>query len=317
MSKRRFPRLTRLLLSAIPRLDRYRRPRLPFPKRDAQRPASLPFISGDTFRRHCEHIFDETDVPFDAAAIRRGDRVFVNGALLGPFFRHAFPRITQAFVLVSHNSDHCVPGPYAEYLEHPRLLAWFTQNQDRIHPRLQPLPIGLANAHWPHGDIRKIEPLVASEFGRDRHPELLAYANFSQRRKHGARPEVWKAFADSSFCYQAEKLPYGEYLQDMQRFRFVISPPGNGPDCHRHWEALLMGCVPVMKRSPLDPLFADLPVVLVEKWSEVTSDFLQAQDLALRELAPNRDKLYAHYWLDQLDAARISTGQPWAEHGAA
>ena len=41
------------------------------------RPTSEPFISGDTVRNMCQHIFDETGQPFSPENIKCGDTVFV------------------------------------------------------------------------------------------------------------------------------------------------------------------------------------------------------------------------------------------------
>jgi hypothetical protein len=36
-----------------------------------------------------------------------------------------------------------------------------------------------------------------------------------------------------------------------------------------------MGCIPIVKRSPIDYLYADLPVAIVDEWSEITALNLQ------------------------------------------
>ena len=64
-----------------------------------------------------------------------------------------------------------------------------------------------------------------------------------------------------------QRLP--ALLADYARHAFVISPHGRGLDCYRTWEALLMGCVPIVKRSPLDRLYHGLPVAIVDDWREI------------------------------------------------
>ena len=32
-------------------------------------------------------------------------------------------------------------------------------------------------------------------------------------------------------------------------FAFVLCPHGGGLDCHRNWEALCLGCIPIVKTS--------------------------------------------------------------------
>jgi hypothetical protein len=56
----------------------------------------------------------------------------------------------------------------------------------------------------------------------------------------------------------------------MAAHAFVASPHGNGLDCHRTWEALALGCIPIVKRSPIDKVFQGLPVWIVGSWKEVT-----------------------------------------------
>jgi hypothetical protein len=47
----------------------------------------------------------------------------------------------------------------------------------------------------------------------------------------------------------------------------VLSARGNGLDCHRTWELLLLGSIVITRTSPLDPLFEDLPVAIVKDWT--------------------------------------------------
>jgi hypothetical protein len=97
----------------------------------------------------------------------------------------------------------------------------------------------------------------------------------------------------------------GNYPEELARHRFVCCPPGNGLDTHRMWEALYMGTIPVVLRNPVTEAFADLPIVAVSDFAEVTLPFLQKEyeELSRREFA--WDKLKLSYWARQLDAARL------------
>ena len=82
------------------------------------------------------------------------------------------------------------------------------------------------------------------------------------------------------------------------RYRFRLSPPGNGMDCHRTWEAIYLGVVPVVKRGPLDGLFVDLPVLLVDQWDELNADMLSGKWDAMTKRYGGAvlDKLHFGYW---------------------
>ena len=60
------------------------------------------------------------------------------------------------------------------------------------------------------------------------------------------------------------KLDRKAYLARMAASRFTLSPAGMGYDCHRHWEAVLVGTVPVLQdRGWHARTFAGLPVLAV------------------------------------------------------
>ena len=62
----------------------------------------------------------------------------------------------------------------------------------------------------------------------------------------------------------------------MAEYKFVISPVGGGFDTYRTWEALVLGCIPIIRRNPLSStLLAGLPVITVEEWTDVTPDNLR------------------------------------------
>ena len=77
--------------------------------------------------------------------------------------------------------------------------------------------------------------------------------------------------------------PFAEYLAQLASAYFCISPRGNGLDCHRTWEALYLGTIPVVTRSALTDHFSDIPMVVLDDWSEFKSV----------EFSPQR---YAQLW---------------------
>ena len=96
---------------------------------------------------------------------------------------------------------------------------------------------------------------------------------------------------------------WGAYTQNV----FVASPRGNGLDTIRTWEALMLGCIVIVQRIPGSPvieeLYADLPVVIIDRWSDLSRDFL---DRILSEYSRRTfryEKLTMQYWIDRIEAA--------------
>jgi len=193
-------------------------------------------------------------------------------------------------------SDDPVPDKWGFYLDDEKILAWFAVNPDRIHPKLHPIPIGIAYQFYEYGNVDTFNECIA-KYRSNRRTQLI-YMNFSLDTNPFHRRPVYEFFKDKDFLTHASRKPLKDYLIDVACHKFVLSPRGNGLDCFRTWEALLMGTFPVVKTSTLDSLFEDLPVVIVNDWSEVTPDFLEKKYLELKqkEKKYNWKKLYMPYW---------------------
>jgi len=63
-------------------------------------------------------------------------------------------------------------------------------------------------------------------------------------------------------------VPWPRFLQLLGVVAFVAAPWGHGLDTHRFWEALMMGSVPVVLSSPLDVLYKQFPVIILQSWQE-------------------------------------------------
>jgi hypothetical protein len=69
-----------------------------------------------------------------------------------------------------------------------------------------------------------------------------------------------------------------EYFLTIPTYKFVLSPEGNGIDCHRHYEALLSGCIPIIEDNPLTRKKYDgLPILWTHDYSEITESYLEEQ----------------------------------------
>jgi hypothetical protein len=260
-------------------------------------------LSGDTWRFFCDWELGHKK-KFDPEKVRSGDTIFVEYDSLNKFSRKYLPKIKHKFILITPNcewgSDNPLPGKHASLLENKKVAAWFLQNIDtKPSSRVIPIPIGLANQIWDHGNTKILDQYI--EWSKTPcEKNILAYVNFSVHTNAKERGPCLHYFSMFEWAKVMTPKNFSAYLNDLLQSVFVISPPGNGMDCHRTWEALLLGCYPIVKHSTLDPLYEGLPVVMVHDWSEVTYEFLQRKLLELQSLSWSRDKLYAHYWFMQV-----------------
>ncbi len=259
----------------------------------------LPFVSGDAFRFFCDYVLDEEDSSLDPLSVKPGSAIFVKTDYLGYFFLKIHPRIRHPYVLVTHNSDYSVPGGFFPFLEEDKILAWFGQNiDDNTHPKIHPIPIGIANRYWGHGNGQAIQEVQAGNIPR----ENSLYLNFAIGTFPEERQRAYSLLSKAPFSYPSLPKQFNGYLRDLASCKFVASPRGNGLDTHRLWEALYVGSYPIVKSSTLDPLYADLPVVIIHDWSEVTKEFLDQKEKELKGKTFSLEKLYMDYWVHLIDS---------------
>ena len=204
---------------------------------------------------------------FDFYLNDRENIVYVYGHDLDLFFREAFPEIKHPIKLISHNTDYPVDSKYIQFLDDDKIIKWYAQNAILDHPKLIPVPIGIANKQWPHGNIDNFLQVLKL----DNKKENVIYKNFDIGTNTGIRSRV------NQITNQNNIFMDTEYLQKVAKSLFVISPPGNGIDCHRIWEALYLGTVPIVEKSSAFRNFTDLPILFIDRWEDVTLDFVKAQ----------------------------------------
>lgn len=277
-------------------------------------PSSFPYISGDTWRHYVDHVLSDCE-RFLPGKVEGGDVIFVEQSSLSIFQSLYQPRIQCPYILITANcdmgGDDPIPGKYENVMHDPHLVAWFTQNIDRpSNSKLHPIPIGLANRKWGWGKIELYNERIPE--ARSRIRTEWVYGNFAVGSNRKVRQPVWDYFSENTIDGWVKMIPFRdhlEYMQEMPSFRFVLCPPGNGLDTHRAWESLLLGCYPIVISSTLNPLYEDLPVLILDKWEDLNRELLEKKYEEFKGRSWNYEKLYFPYWLKQVIDLQIEIRQ--------
>lgn len=239
----------------------------------------------------------------------------------------------EPFVLFTY-SDNTIPDDNmeksTEILDSPNLLHWYAQNLTKHdNPKLSIIPIGIdyhtiaehkSSYEWwgPKETPVQQEKLIfellqnAKQFNQR---EKKLYCNFFTAinrypNRYGAvdRKEALEQISNDLIFIEKENVPRAQSWKKMSELAFVLSPHGNGYDCHRTWEALALGCIPIVKTSPIDPLYNDLPVLIVKQWSEVNEELLDkiVRDFSNRTF--NLDKITYKYWIEKIKSSFTQNG---------
>lgn len=254
---------------------------------------------------------------------RSGRSIYVCTDALQNFAENFLPQIREPFVLVSGDSDVPIDDAMlsrpaiSALLAHAHLENWYAQNLATQHPKLVALPIGLDyHTMWERPGlwgITAVSPIAQENAllnALSASPEfnqryLTAYCNWHFAMGRGDRQECFDRMDKSVCFFEPSAVPRNSTWLRQAECMFVVSPEGAGMDCHRTWEAILLGCVPIVKKNALAGLFADLPVLLVDDWQEVNRDALMQYFQALPERKFDFSPLFRHYWTSKLAGDQV------------
>lgn len=276
---------------------------------------------------------------YDFSQLREGDSLYICNSAIPGFVAQVLPSITVAFRLVSGDSDNSCPHElfasnelFVEFIDDPRIIAWFSQNcVEPAHPKLHPLPIG-QDYHTMSGPNfwgPQMTPLEQERFIDDTRGNAPALANrrcmahsnfhFSMTTKYASdRYDALSQVPKELVYYEPERCGRLDTWKTQSEYAFVLSPHGNGLDCHRTWEALALGCIPIVKTSALDPMYEGLPILIVNEWHDITRELL---DQTQKEYAEREDwkmeKLTLEYWMNQIRSPKhLICQRPSSSHGS-
>lgn len=103
-----------------------------------------------------------------------------------------------------------------------------------------------------------------------------------------------------------------DYFRKLPQFKFVASPEGNGLDCHRHYEALLAGCIPIVEdHEGIRKKYAGCPVLYTRDYSEITSDYLTQKYEEMLHQEWDFSKLFIESYSPEMQDQIRANGNYW------
>ena len=179
--------------------------------------------------------------------------------------------ISTRFNIFFHNSDGVFKKEHKNILNNVNKI--FTQNIS-IEPeeRIIPLPIGIANSMWFHGNLNIWKKVL--ETNKLIHKPKFIYFNF----KITTNTLIRKKCYDIVTSKNIPNLPntdYFNYLTILSSYKFAICPEGNGLDTHRFWECLYLKVIPICLKNHITKYYSVIfPIVLLDDWNNIDENEL-------------------------------------------
>jgi len=242
--------------------------------------------------------------------------VWLHPTMLSNFVQKILPTLRERVFLIVNNSDHAFPSVLTLeerncLLNHPYVAHIFAQNCDLIgpHKKLTQIPIGVGfhsgvkNGESVEYQERQLENILKNSLPtHQRIPKI--FVDFQHNDTSGQRKVIFNRILRSGLVdYFCRRVDRETLWRKKSQYAFSVSPHGNGLDCHRTWEDLILGCIVIVKTSSLDALYEGLPVVIVQDWEEICSENLGIWLEQYRDALTNpkyREKLTNRYWVERI-----------------
>jgi len=273
----------------------------------------IDFINGNKFCDFATYsIFPWDNLHWTNEILRKNSIIYVKT----DFIREVFEQLkfsSNKYVLITHMSDY--PITEALFKNRPKCIKkWFAQNVTYEHPDLISIPIGLEN-HKGHQIGKSTDHQWLNdnleELRKTPKNEKILYCNWYSPNNPKDRIGILEKFRNNNVQYfwgrncseldmenlvenpnKTAKITYYDYCKQVSNYKFMVCPPGHGVSIHQPWEALYMGCIPIVLNHIIYKNCDDLPILQVNDYSEVTYDLLES----FLKKTYNYEKLYMSYW---------------------
>jgi hypothetical protein len=155
------------------------------------------------------------------------------------------------------------------------------------------------------------------QLGNHENLVLCAIKNDTDFKRRGNtnsnRKNILKTLEQNNI-HNINLLP-SEYFKQLPTYKFVISPEGNNVDCHRHYEVLLAGCIPIVEDNEIiRNKYGDCPILYTKDYSEITPEYLEKKYKEMKSRLYNFSKLYISYFSQHEQFLMKDYANYWCHH---
>ncbi len=251
-----------------------------------------------------------------------GMSIFITSDLLEFFVQEILGKITNKFILVTGMSVKTCPVEalkqisFFKLINNSNLIKWCSQNNVIQHyPTIIQVPLGL-DYHAVYNDPNKWKNIADGVSPIEQEKYLIdvvnsakpfyqrinkIYVNFDVNAdRFGQRKKCLEEIPSNLLKMYQKKLKRTQTWINTTKYAFVLSPYGQGMDCHRTWEALILGSIPIVKSKEFVKMFEDLPVLIVNDWKQINQKLLDETIEKFKTREFNYDKLTLDYWIKKV-----------------
>tara|TARA_B100001029_G_C15060679_1_gene458192 strand:+ start:1532 stop:2479 length:948 start_codon:yes stop_codon:yes gene_type:complete len=236
--------------------------------------SSSPYISGDSYRKLANHLFDETTL-LDPKDVEENDIVFLKTDLKEKFFSEYHNEIKSKYILITHNSDECITKLDTKYID-DKIIHWFAMKLNLpMNSKISPLPAGFENRrYFNNGIIKNFEKVYSNNLKNnnfEKKNQILCSFNINTNIKE--RAPLIEAVSKRKDVDINNFSNNFHYLNALSLYKFNLCPEGNHFESHRFWETLFFNNIPIVERNNVNENFVQIgiPIIMLEKWEDISN----------------------------------------------
>jgi len=251
------------------------------------------FIHGDAFKSIAHEVLDHNKLQL---SIQNSPRIiFSHVDYIFLFIEKYLPCIKYPFVFITNKGDAPLfQENYKPLLDSKYLIRWYGTNCNKIHEKVVAIPLGIGDRKYAHGNKEELIQVINTPITKcDK-----LYCNFTIKNNSIVRQECFNQISKLPFItIQIINVSFKDYLIQTKTHRWSVSPPGNGIDCHRTWESIYVGTIPIVMDTIEFLQFSELPIIKVKNYKNLSLEFLKEKSNNLSNVL---DKSRFSYWKNRI-----------------
>lgn len=175
----------------------------------------------------------------------------------------------------------------------------------------QPWPIGMGHEFLTYKDSA-----AQTQSGSHAKTVLCCFVTGTDgaRRKRGFNRSQIEKTLHTNGIYNLPFIRRHAYWTALLDHKFIISPEGNGIDCHRHYEALMAGCIPIVEDNPLiREKYAGCPILYTKDYREIKESYLQKVYTEMIDQTFDFSRLFLSFYPPEQQRKLKICGSYWTE----
>ena len=177
---------------------------------------------------------------------------------------------------------------------------WYSINIGHEAEGLKPIPLGLANEYA----LKNLKKIDYKNININEDKKEMIYINFQVNTNYLERSKIYRTLKHKDYVFiDNPNLDLKMYINNLNSFKLILTPWGNGVDTHRIWESLYAGSIPIIKNHITFKTLDGLPVVRLRDYDDIDSNLFS--NISFTEY--DSEKLKVDWWITKMNEKKIDS----------